>query len=73
MNLDYRMKIPSDTKTPPDTRAASEYEHERSLAMAYVPYQQSGEIFGLSEAISKGTIFPELYKPFQKGACGNHE
>lgn len=61
MNSDYRIK------TPP------EKENSSSLAMAYVPYQQFGETFSLSEAISKGTIFPELYKPFQKGACRNHE
>ncbi|MCI7099082.1 MAG: spore coat associated protein CotJA [Lachnospiraceae bacterium] len=61
MNSDYRMKKPPEKENVP------------SFAMAYVPYQQFGEIFSLSEAISKGTIFPELYKPFQKGACRNYE
>lgn len=77
MNADYRMKTPPDTKIPPEYDnsgyAGSEHENGRSLAMAYVLYQQFNETFSLSEAMSKGTIFPELYKPFLKGACGNRE
>lgn len=36
------------------------------LAMAYVPYQQIGELYDCSKALKMGTIFPELCKPF----CG---
>ena len=36
-------------------------------AMAYVPYQQWGEVFDSSDALEKGTIFPELVFPFEKG------
>ena len=36
-----------------------------SLAMAYVPFQKwSDDLFDLEAALQKGTIFPELYKPF---------
>ena len=36
-----------------------------SLAMAYVPFQRwSDELFDLEIALDRGTIFPELYKPF---------
>ncbi|MBQ6250218.1 MAG: spore coat associated protein CotJA [Ruminococcus sp.] len=37
------------------------------LAMAYVPFQQWGETYGDDEALSRGTLFPELDLPFSKG------
>lgn len=40
-----------------------------SLAMAYVPFQQSGEIYECERALSRGTVFPCLDKPFLKGCC----
>lgn len=36
------------------------------LAMAYVPMQQFGELYDESEALTRGTAFPDLDKPF----CG---
>ena len=41
------------------------------LAMAYVPFQKFHMMFDHEEALSKGTIFPELWKPFcgKGGAC----
>lgn len=40
------------------------------LAMAYVPFQQWSKTFELEQGLSKGTIFPELYKPFLgEGGC----
>lgn len=36
------------------------------LAHAYVPYQIMGQIFSLEEALRKGTLFPELYMPYNK-------
>ena len=36
-----------------------------SLAMAYVPFQMwSDDLFDIEVALEKGTIFPELFKPF---------
>lgn len=34
------------------------------LATAYVPYQQLGKLYPLDEALMKGTLFPELYRPY---------
>lgn len=34
------------------------------LAMAYVPYQKLCTLLSPMEALSKGTIFPELYSPY---------
>ncbi|AOY78333.1 hypothetical protein BJL90_10640 [Clostridium formicaceticum] len=34
------------------------------LAHAYVPYQTYVNAFPLTEALMKGTLFPELYQPY---------
>lgn len=40
-------------------------------AMAYVPYQKFTENFPLQYALSVGTVFPQLCKPFcgKRGMC----
>ena len=41
------------------------FPQDKPLAMAYVPWQHLTETFDdLDEAYEKGTIFPELCKPF---------
>lgn len=35
------------------------------LATAYVPYQRLCTLFKPLEALSKGTVFPELYSPYE--------
>lgn len=37
------------------------------LAAAYVPYQKMCTIFSPIEALKHGTVFPELYSPYDKG------
>ena len=37
------------------------------IGMAYVPYQQWDTTFSAEEGFPKGTIFPQLYKPFCPG------
>ncbi|HAP93463.1 MAG TPA: hypothetical protein DCM26_02415 [Desulfotomaculum sp.] len=34
------------------------------LATAYVPRQRYGAIYSPAEALKKGTLFPELYRPY---------
>ncbi len=36
------------------------------LARAYVPVQHYTDKFSLSEALEKGTLFPELWKPYER-------
>lgn len=38
-----------------------------SLAMAYVKSQELKELYNAREALSKGTLFNELYKPYCQG------
>ncbi len=55
------------------TQDTEMYSHLQYLepAMAYVPYQNLTNIFNLDYALSVGTIFPQLYKPFcgKRGMC----
>lgn len=41
----------------------------KALAMAYVPWQPWGQTYSLEQALSRGTIFPELDLPFVMGRC----
>ncbi|ABR49777.1 hypothetical protein Amet_3655 [Alkaliphilus metalliredigens QYMF] len=34
------------------------------LANAYIPYQSFVDAYSLSEALMKGTLFPELFQPY---------
>ena len=36
-----------------------------ALAMAYVPWQKWTEVYPYDEGLKKGTIFPDLYLPFE--------
>ena len=37
--------------------------------MNYVPWQRWGRTYPLAQAISRGTIFPDLDYPFEMGRC----
>ncbi|WP_432627216.1 spore coat associated protein CotJA [Brotaphodocola sp.] len=37
--------------------------------MTYVPWQEWGRTYPLNQAISRGTIFPDLDYPFEMGRC----
>ena len=37
--------------------------------MTYVPWQEWGRIYPLSQALTRGTIFPDLDYPFEMGRC----
>jgi hypothetical protein len=43
---------------------------EFELATAYVPYQIMNRIYEPMKALMKGTIFPELYRPYEKKKHG---
>ena len=36
-------------------------------AMAYIPFQNAGELYSPEQAICSGTLFPELDLPFEPG------
>ena len=40
------------------------------LAMAYIPVQQFDTLFEIEAGFDRGTVFPELEKPFMGGGCG---
>lgn len=41
--------------------------YENELAKAYVPFQIMNQTYSQEEALKKGTLFPELYKPYRIG------
>lgn len=45
----------------------SRFPENMPLAMAYVPYQQWGEVYDSGDALENGTLFPKLKFPFEKG------
>jgi len=45
------------------TETTSE-QHHMKLAQAYVPWQTFDKTFSPKEALQKGTLFPELYRPY---------
>ena len=50
-------------------REKSSFPECYALAMAYVPFQQWGEIYPCEKALMRGTVFPCLDKPFLMGCC----
>ena len=41
-----------------------EISRNKELARAYVPFQIMNQVFNQEEALRRGTLFPELYKPY---------
>ncbi|NPV54290.1 MAG: spore coat associated protein CotJA [Firmicutes bacterium] len=46
-------------------RAVKPLSYYGELARAYVPVQIYGERFSPAEALMRGTVFPELYRPYE--------
>lgn len=59
----------SDMKNNNGNGSMTRFPKKTPLAMAYVPFQQWGETYGDDEALSRGTLFPELDLPFSKGGA----
>ncbi len=56
----------------PNFRPMPQPPHSTSnfvVGMAYVPWQTFGTIYDPCKGLSRGTIFPELDKPFKGGCC----
>ena len=46
-------------------------QQQQVLAMAYVPWQHLHTVYEPEYALERGTLFPELDKPFLAGGCSN--
>ncbi len=44
-----------------------------SLAMVYSPFQEFTNMYCEEEALSKGTLFEDLYLPFEAYCCGKKD
>lgn len=54
-------------KYTPALDTVSRFPARTPLAMAYVPFQEWGEVYDDDKALSCGTLFPDLKLPFSKG------
>jgi len=54
----------NDRQERPDT---SRLPKNMPLAMAYVPFQQWGDVRSSEDALENDTLFPDLVFPFGKG------
>lgn len=39
------------------------------VAMAYIPFQQFGQLYSPEQSLNYGTLFPDLNKPFLGGGA----
>ncbi len=62
-NIPYRN--PNFRPTPQPHQTADNFV----VGMAYVPWQTFGNVYDPCKGLSRGTIFPELDKPFKGGCC----
>ena len=53
----------------PSQTSPAENIDQFPVGMAYVPWQQWQQVYSLDVAMSVGTIFPDLNKPFIMGGC----
>ena len=51
----------------PESPETSRLPKEMPIAMAYVPFQQWGDVHSSEDALESGTLFPDLVFPFGKG------
>ena len=47
-----------------DSQIKSPLPADADVAMAYVPFQHMSNVYASDEAFDRGTLFPELDKPF---------
>ena len=47
----------------------SRFPKNAPLAMAYVPFQEWGEVYDDDSALARGTLFPDLDLPFEAGGA----
>ena len=57
-------KSSSDASSENTTALNAAFTENRTIAMAYVPWQQFRNLYDLEQALQVGTIFAELDKPF---------
>ncbi|RJQ24559.1 MAG: spore coat associated protein CotJA [Peptococcaceae bacterium] len=55
---------PADYPQKPEPLPHPPMPGHHKLAEACVPWQKYGQTFSPGEALVKGTIFPELYRPY---------
>lgn len=63
--------LQSSAQNLPGDAAVPRFPENTPLAMAYVPFQQWGEVYDEDDALCAGTLFPALDLPFGRGGTRN--
>lgn len=63
------MSQPAPRPMPRDCTPEIHVPAHMPLAMAYVPLQMWGETYSPEKALCRGTLFPALDLPFERGGC----
>ncbi len=69
-NSQFHRTNPQRINNPVEGMSGSEsaFPAHTPLGMAYVPFQQWGDVYPEDKAFECGTLFPQLNFPFQRGA-----
>lgn len=59
-----------EPRRPMESRPEMDNRQPMQLAMAYVPWQRWNQVYSLEEGLHHGTIFPDLFFPFEGGKRG---
>ena len=67
--FEYAADLLAKKRVTEDSESVGQTIYAPSLAMAYIPRQKFRNLFTDEEGFEKGTIFKELYKPFEGWKC----
>ena len=70
MNASADMTAPTDLSGKGCTANPTPFPQNTPVAMAYIPFQQFGQLYPFEKGLMRGTIFPDLDKPFLGGGAG---
>ncbi len=59
------ISLPKKYKKEDNMKENDQMQNRLELARAYIKIQELNEIYNLREALEKGTLFPELYRPYE--------
>ncbi len=69
MRTSADMPVPTDPSGRGCTSNPTPFPQNTPVAMAYIPFQQFGELYPFEKGLKAGTIFPDLDKPFLGGGA----
>lgn len=70
--VEYDFDIDGDIDIGMDTYDGTpSHFKDKELARAYIPFQRAGTMYHPEDALKKGTVYPELYRPYKHSGRGH--